>query len=432
MFRGNLTRSWYGTGPVPDQPQLLWRYPDTRMCGASTHRGEPKTWCGTGWTGQPVIWERPDGVTELMFGSYDKSVHFVDATTGQPTRPPFVTGDIVKGSVALDPDGFPLLYVGSRDNYYRILALDREVPTELWRRNAYDNRVVWNDDWDGNPAIADDLMFLPAESGWFLVFRLHRAIGTDGLVTVEPEVLLEFPVFTDELLAVVGREQSVENSPAVFDDTVYFANSGGRVVGLAIGDIEAGRGAEIVPVFDEWVGEDVDASIVLDAAGMLYVAIEQERFNERGREIGQLIKLDPTRPESPLVWSVEVPPRTPGDDGGLWATPALGSGSSDGMLYAATHPGELLAVDTETGEVTWRDEIGWHAWASPIIVDDTLVVGTDCLAGGGLRAYDLSDPRRPKRRWNVALGGGCIESTPIMWNGRIYVGSRDGYFYAFG
>jgi len=171
---------------------------------------------------------------------------------------------------------------------------------------------------------------------------------------------------------------------------------------------------------------------VLDAAGMLYVAIEQERFNERGREIGQLIKLDPTRPESPLVWSVEVPPRTPGDDGGLWATPALGSGSSDGMLYAATHPGELLAVDTETGEVTWRDEIGWHAWSSPIIVDDTLVVGTDCLAGGGLRAYDLSDPRRPKRRWNVALGGGCIESTPIMWNGRIYVGSRDGYFYAFG
>ncbi len=432
MFRGNLTRSWYGTGPVPADPQLLWRYPETRMCGASTHRGEPKTWCGTGWTGQPVIWERPDGVTELIFGSYDKAVHFVDAHTGTPTRTPFVTGDIVKGSVALDPDGFPLLYFGSRDNHYRILALDRDEPVELWRRNAYDNRVVWNDDWDGNPAIADDLMFLPAESGWFLTFRLNRSYDSDGLVTVEPDVLLEFPVFTDELLAAVGREQSVENSPAIFGDTVFFANSGGRVVGLSISDIEAGAGSDIVPVLDYWVGEDVDASIVIDADGMLYVAIEQERFNAMGEEVGQLIKLDPSRPEDPLVWSVAVPPRAAGDDGGLWATPALGAGSSAGVLYAATHPGELIAVDTVTGEVTWRDEIGWHAWSSAIVVDDTLVVASECTSGGGLRAYDLDDPHRPVMRWDLALGGGCIESSPIVWNGRIYVGSRDGFFYAFG
>ncbi len=431
MFRGNLTRSWYGTGPVPTAPELLWRYPATPMCGASTHKGEPKTWCGTGWTGQAVVWERPDGVTELIFGSYDKAVHFLDADTGEQTRPPFVTGDIVKGSVALDPDGFPLLYFGSRDNEYRILALDREVPTELWSRNAYENRVVWNDDWDGNPAVADDLLFLPAESGWFLTFRLNRAYDANGQVTVNPETLLEFPVFTDELLAAVGREQSVENSPAVFGDTVFFANSGGRIVGLDIGDIERGDGDTIEPVLDYWVGEDVDASLVIDAEGALYVAVEQERFNDRGKEIGQLLKLDPSHPEDPLVWSVAVPPLA-GGDGGLWATPALGSGISTGLLYAATHPGELLAVDTATGEVTWRDEIGWHAWSSPIIVEDTLIVAVDCSSGGGLRAYDLTDPRHPRTRWELPLRGGCIESTPIMWDGRIHVGSRDGFFYTFG
>ncbi|MDG2111334.1 MAG: PQQ-binding-like beta-propeller repeat protein, partial [Actinomycetota bacterium] len=431
MFRGNLTRSWYGTGPVPTQPEILWRYPDTRMCGASTHKGEPKTWCGTGWTGQPVIWERPDGVTELIFGSYDKAVHFVDARTGQGTRPKFVTGDIVKGSVALDPDGFPLLYFGSRDNEYRILALDRESPTELWSRNAYENRVVWNDDWDGNPAIADDLMFLPAESGWFLTFRLNRSYDSDGLVGVDPEVLLEFPVFTDELLAAVGREQSVENSPAVFGDTVFFANSGGRIVGLDIADIEAGAPGEPVPMLDYWVGEDVDASIVIDAHGMLYVAVEQERFNDRGKEVGQLLKLDPARPDDPPIWSIDVPPRG-GGDGGLWATPALGQGTSEGMLYAATHPGEILAVDTATGEVTWRDEIGWHAWSSPIVVDETLVVAADCNTGGTLRGYDLADPKAPTLQWEAPLQTGCIESSPIMWDGHIYVGSRDGFMYSFG
>ena len=204
-------------------------------------------------------------------------------------------------------------------------------------------------------------------------------------------------------------------------------------MGLDITDIEQlpSPDAPIEPVFDYWVGEDVDASIVIDASGHLYVAIEQERFNDRGLEVGQLIKLDPSRPDDPLVWSLAVPPRG-GGDGGLWATPALGAGSSAGMLYAATHPGEILAVDTATGEVTWRDEIEWHAWSSPIVVDGVLVVGVDCSTGGGLRAYDLADPRRPTERWDLPLEGGCIESSPIMWDGRIYVGSRDGFFYAFG
>jgi hypothetical protein len=210
----------------------------------------------------------------------------------------------------------------------------------------------------------------------------------------------------------------------VLDDRVFFANSAGRVVGLDVSGIRSG---EAPVVFDYWVGEDVDATLVADRDGMLYLAAEVERFNARGEEVGQLVKLDPTAPADPIVWSVAVPPRG-GGDGGLWATPALG----DGVLYAATHPGELLAVDTATGEVVWRDEIGFHAWSSPTLVDDTLVVAVDCTEGGALRGYDVSDPRSPVETWEVATGGGCIESSPIVWKGRIYVGSRDGFFYAFG
>ena len=34
-FRGNPTRSYYGLGPVPHAPEILWRYPDSGgMCGA--------------------------------------------------------------------------------------------------------------------------------------------------------------------------------------------------------------------------------------------------------------------------------------------------------------------------------------------------------------------------------------------------------------
>ena len=151
MFRGNTSRTFYGTGPLPaEAPGQQWAYPESAMCGRSVVGGESRLWCGTGWTGQPVVWERPDGVTELVFGAYDKAVHFVDAETGLPTRAPFQTGDIIKGSVTLDHDGFPLLYTGSRDNKLRAIALDREPVEELWALDASAVAGRWNNDWDGN------------------------------------------------------------------------------------------------------------------------------------------------------------------------------------------------------------------------------------------------------------------------------------------
>ena len=52
-FRGNPTRSWYGRGPVPQDPKVIWTF--NIGCSNSTVGGEPKQWCGSGWTGQPAI-----------------------------------------------------------------------------------------------------------------------------------------------------------------------------------------------------------------------------------------------------------------------------------------------------------------------------------------------------------------------------------------
>ncbi len=422
QFRGNPTHTWYGVGPVPTEPEILWRFGE--MCGVTNVGSGPETKCGTAWTGQPVVYERNDGVTEVIFGAYDHRVHFLDAATGQPTRPPFVTGDAIKGSVTLDPDGYPLLYFGSRDNKLRILALDREVPTELWAIDAEDWSGIWNNDWDGNPSIIDDILYEGGENGIFYAVLLNRAYREDGQVSVAPDVLATFNGWTTELIERVGRNLSIENSVAIFGDVAYFANGGGRVVGLDISNV---RNGELPIVFDYWLGDDIDASIVIDDSGALYVPVELERFNARSREVGQLVKLDPSRGD-PFVWGVDIPPLLSGDDGGLWATPALG----DGVLYVTTHPGELLAVDADTGEVLFRDDVGHHAWSSPLLVDDVLVVSVNCEAGGGLRFYDTTDPAAPVSISQFDLESGCIESTPTVWKGRIYVGARDGYFYAFG
>ncbi|MGZ8755608.1 MAG: outer membrane protein assembly factor BamB family protein [Acidimicrobiia bacterium] len=420
MFRGNPTRTFYGSGPLPENPRVLWSYPpEGGMCGSSSVAGVSSVWCGSGWTGQPVVWDRPDGITEIIFGAYDKAVHFLDAETGEELRPSFPVGDIIKGSVTLDPDGYPLLYFGSRDNRLRIIALDRPEPIELWGLEATAVDGMWNDDWDGNPVIVDDVMYEGGENSWFFGVKLNRSMGSDGLVAVEPEILFQTPGWTQELLGLVGRNVSIESSVMVHGQTAYFANSGGRIAGFDISEIENG----IAPVvFDYWVGDDTDATLMSDHDGNIYVAVEEERKNQRSRDLGQLIKLDPTA-EDPFVWGVLVPGGN--DYGGFWATPALG----DGVLYASTNPGELLAVDQETGEVVFREEVGWHSWSSPVVVGEELLVAS-CT--GELRSYSIADPRQPVLQWTMQLSQSCIESTPAVWNGRIYVGVRDGKFYAIG
>ena len=131
-FRGNPSRSYYGIGPVPSAPQILHRFPEEPMCRSSANLGTTKVWCGMGWTGQPTIVERDDR-TWAIFGGYDGNIHFMDAITGERILPDVETGDIIKGTPTIDPEGYPLVYSGSRDDLLRIVALDRTGTAEvLW------------------------------------------------------------------------------------------------------------------------------------------------------------------------------------------------------------------------------------------------------------------------------------------------------------
>jgi outer membrane protein assembly factor BamB len=422
MFRGNLTRTWYGEDLSIDSPQTLWKYPEDPMCGLSTSAGKESLWCGTGWTGQPVVWEKDTGETEIIFGAYDGAVHFINAQNGKEVRNSFQTNDIIKGSVTLDPDGFPLLYFGSRDNKLRILSLDQETPVELWALDSKDLGGMWNNDWDGNPAIIDDVLYEGGENGWFYAIKLNREINKIGNVTVDPKIVFSMPSYTQELIDQVGRNVSIENSPAFFENRVYFANSGGRVIGLDISKIETG----VAPiVFDYWVGDDVDATIIIDEGGMLYVSVEQERFNERSKELGQFIKLNPYSSHDPYVWGIHVSESVDVKDG-IWATPAL----YKDYLFTTTHGGRLIEVNKKTGDIVWEEKIAPHAWSSPVVVDDTLLIGT---CDGKLLTYSLKKIENPVLQWSHDIGNGtCIESTPLVWKNQIFIGSRDGYFYSVG
>jgi outer membrane protein assembly factor BamB len=425
-FRGNAERSYYGQGPVPGDPVVLWRYPSSgALCSESAAGGETKEWCGTGWTGQPNVIVHPGGASEVRIGAYDRHYHFLDGRTGQPVRPDLVTGDLAKGSATSDPDGYPLYYAGSRDNLFRILALDRPEPTVLWSLNAETSvpDPRWNNDWDGAALVIGDYLLEGGENSWFYVIELNRGYDARGKVTVSPRVAATIPGFDDRLLAdLPDNDVSIEGSVAFRNGVAYFANSGGLVQGWDISRLLHGRKG-YHRVFRFWTGDDTDATVVVDDEGYVYVASELQRFNARSAEVGQLMKLDPRNQGDPLVWSVPITERGGDGLGGAWATPAI----SGPMVYEATNAGDLIGVDRATGKVRWRIHLPGPTWSSPVPVDGVLLQG-DCA--GNLHAYDISRPRRqPPELWSVHLDG-CIESTPSVFRGRIWVGTRGGGIFA--
>jgi len=417
-FRGNPSRTFHGTGPIGAAGKVSWRYPDRPMCGQSSEYGEIRTWCGTGWAGQPVVFER-DERTWVAFGAYDYAFHFLDAETGEEIIPSLKTGDLAKGMLSVDPDGYPIVYGGSRDNMFRAIAIDGEAPRVLWELDARSFRErKWNNDWDSAALVLDGRLILTGENGRVHVVELNRSYGADGLVRVEPRVLWSEKSWDAELLENLGDDRvSVEASPTMIGEVVYFANSGGLLQGWDLDGVETG----VAPrrVFRLWLGDDTDASLVADEAGFLYAAVEVDRGTSRGRSLGQLLKIDPTKQgDAAVVWSVDV---NHGKDSGSWATPALWRD----LVIFTTKPGEVLGVGREDGQVRWRLRISGYTLSSPSVIEDVLLQGD---GGGKLRAWRLLPDGEPRAMWTVKLGGN-IESTPAIWMGSLYVGARDGYFY---
>jgi hypothetical protein len=75
----------------------------------------------------------------------------------------------------------------------------------------------------------------------------------------------------------------------------------------------------------------------------------------------------------------------------------------------------------------WTVNLPGRRGRPPVPIDGQLLVG-DC--DGGLHDYRLAKKaaKPPTLLWTVQLEG-CVESTPAVWHGRIYVGARGGAIY---
>ncbi len=162
--------------------------------------------------------------------------------------------------------------------------------------------------------------------------------------------------------------------------------------------------------------------MVVDDKGMLYIAGEFDRDLPRAREVGQLTKVDPSNKVNPIVWSFT---ETTSVTSGIYGTPGIVGNT----VIVTADDGRLIALNRDTGAVSWELKLHGPLWGSPVIVDNVLLVG-DC--NGFFHAFDVSNPDvAPPELWSIELGG-CIEATPAVWDGRIYVGTRAGHLFILG
>ena len=180
-------------------------------------------------------------------------------------------------------------------------------------------------------------------------------------------------------------------------------------------------------VFRFWDGDETDASVVITPGGNLLVGRHMEEnvprpeAFPRDHEIGNLMELDPRRPAHPVVWSHQLGGYE--KNAGLLGTPAY----ANGIVYATWSDGGVAAVEERTGRLLWKEILHGPTWSSPVPIDGKLLVAD---GKGYLDCFDVSRPhRRPPLVWRLQLSPSVIESTPAVWKGWIYVGSRDGGIY---
>ena len=96
------------------------------------------------------------------------------------------------------------------------------------------------------------------------------------------------------------------------------------------------------------------------------------------------------------------------------STPAI----SDGLVYAADSSGQVHCVDARTGKPHWVHKLAAGIWSSPLVADGKVYIGSIkghfCVLAAGKQKRVISQARLPGAMW----------ASPTAANGRLYVVSR--------
>lgn len=93
---------------------------------------------------------------------------------------------------------------------------------------------------------------------------------------------------------------------------------------------------------------------------------------------------------------------------------------AEGKLFAATHAGNVYALNGQTGDALWRFQAGQAFLHAPAFQKGLVVAA---CTDGGLYALDAATG---KPRWSVFVGRGGFSASPTVADGAVFIGTRTG------
>jgi len=440
-FKGNNYRnlSSYGYPPIKNKKlNLLWNFTTSNI----------DNFKGTGWTGQASIvhwpietqkamnlfhsYKNSNGTIEVIFGSLDGNIYFVDLYTGKPTRKPINLDLPIFGSVTIDPRGYPLLYVGTgfnkngqryEDMSFSIINLINGETIFKLVGNEADAIRTWNG-FDSSPLIdkKSDTLILGGENGIIYNIKLNSNFDiNNGSITIDPIVSRYF--YTNPF----GKNVGFESSLASFKNYIYISDNGGLLQCIDT--------ATFKPIWIYDLKDDSDSTITIDVLDdkTAYLYTATEIVYESDESFAFIRKFNALNGE--LIWENKYKCYYSDEfTTGITSTPIVGmSDISNNVIYSITGLGEnglksnLISIDKLTGNIIWKNEDLPYTISSPISLYDENGISyiINCYSDGSIELL--------KGTTGVLLNSikvdGIIEGTPSIYNGMLIIGTRSGNIY---
>ena len=468
-YRGNNFRNTasfgyiYPNGDSVDTLTQVWEYNNTYSRLASSQTFE---WEGFQLTGQPLVvrWDpqvqasmnlysdkvSKADLTEVICACLDGYVYFLDIDDGSMTRDPIYVGASVKGTPAVDPRGYPLLYVGQADDNgddgFGMYIYSLVDGTQLYFYDVMDDgayRMNWGA-FDSSPIvdIDSDTLIWPCENGIIYTFTLGTQYTFGGAsVMVNPVCTGYKYIFSD----TQGRYLGVESSIAVYGNLGYFIDNNSNLICLDLNTFSM-----------QWVfrtSDDSDISPVLaeeNGIPYLYIGTEVDYQGGQGSYSGAAYTYKLNALTGAEVWQTSQPcytynGQTSDTDqvGGCVGNPIVGKNSISNLVifsYSCTNDlvsgNRLVAYNRDTGNEVWHYDMNIYTYSSPVDCYDQ-EGNAYILIGDSLGQIHLVNGQTGERityiQTNQYLGtsdetsnGVEFQASPVVFNDMMIISTTSG------
>lgn len=461
-FRGNNFRdsAAYGTVTWTGQASEPWTF----SVGSMAKKSGSGSWTGCGWTGQPLIVKWPEetkrimnlydsakndpDLVEVIYATMDGHIYFLDLYTGEKTRDPINVGYPFKGAGALDPRGYPLMYVGSGDDSTagdsRAFIINLINGTVLYEFGVEDGFALRDLSYFDSSALVDaetDTLIYPGESGILYTIKLNTQYDPNaGTISINPQTVKwrykgARSLSTDTVDGSQGWWLGIEDSAIIWREHAIFTDNGGHMICLNLNTMKA--------VWVQDTLDDTNCTPVLSLEGpdnhpYVYTSTSFHpnwRASENSTAPIPIWKIDAVtgqivaQNDTYHCQTIATPNQV---SGGVQGTLAIGEKDLEGLIFvpvAMTEGtrGKLVALNTSDMSVKWECDFAGYPWSSPVAVYDDSGKGylIQCNKTGYIH---LIDGQTGEIISEMSLGSN-VEASPAVYNNMVVVGTRGGLIY---